>query len=331
MKFRIVLSGACIGALGLTGCGGGEDAGPTGGAESAEAVAAVKAAAATTVEAGSSRTRTTMTMQSGDRTVVLTGEGLFDYRKRIGTVSVQVPEDSGAEAKGPLQEIVTPEALYMKNASPDVPPDKWVRIDMQGLADGNLVSGGSTDPTTSFEILRGVNDDVSYLGTKDFGGTQVRHYKGTLDLKKAHDATPENLRAPLAAALKSFSSGTIPFEVYLDEQGRLRRVQEEFNLASAGAGGKAGKQTAKVVSAAELYDFGVPVDVQPPRPEELYVSPTATPPANAATSAAPSGRATTTSPKGSASSAKPTGKTSSAGSSGSATPTASSTVATRKP
>lgn len=294
MKFRIVLSGACIGALGLTACGQGEGAGPTGGSGSAEAVAAVKSAAAVTIAAGSSRTKTTMTMQSGDRTVVLTGEGLFDYRNRIGTVSLQVPENG--ETEGPLQEIVTPEALYMKNASPDVPRDKWVRIDIQGLADGNLVSGGSTDPTTSFEILRGANDDVAYLGTKDFGGTQVRHYKGTLDLKRAHDATPENLRAPLAAALKSFSSATIPFEVYLDAEGRLRRVQEEFNLAS-GTGGKAGTQTAKVVSAAELYDFGVAVNVRPPGAQELYTAPAATPPA---VSANPSGRPGTATPKASA-------------------------------
>ncbi|WTW96500.1 hypothetical protein OG216_25420 [Streptomycetaceae bacterium NBC_01309] len=280
MKFRIVLTGACVGAVGLTGCGGGtgDDARPVGAAGSSEAVAAVRAAAATTVNAGSSRTRTTMTMQSGDRTVVLTGEGLFDYRRRIGTVSLQVPKDSGIT--GPLQEIVTPEALYMKNAAPEVPPDKWVRIDVAGLADGNLLSGGSADPTTSFEILRGVNDDVVLVGTEKFGNDQVRHYKGTLDLKKAHDQTPANLRAPLAAALKSFASPTIPFEVYLDDQGRLRKVQEEFNLASEGGQGKDKGQTAKVVSAAELFDFGVSVDVQPPRPEDLYVAP-ATPPAPA--------------------------------------------------
>ncbi|NUU24617.1 MAG: hypothetical protein HOV68_24395, partial [Streptomycetaceae bacterium] len=233
------------------------------------------AAAATTVNAGSSRTKTVMTMQSGGRTVELTGDGLFDYRRRVGTVSLQVPKDSGIT--GPLQEVVTPEALFMKNASEGVPPDKWVRIDVSSLADGNLLSGGSADPTTSFEILRGVNNDVTLVGVEKLGAEDVRHYKGTLDLKKAHDLTPENLRAPLTAALKSFSSTEIPFEVLLDAQGRLRKVQEEFNLASGG-GGKGGKeQTAKVVSSAELYEFGVSVDVQPPRPEELYVAPS-TPP-----------------------------------------------------
>ncbi|MCF2526844.1 hypothetical protein [Yinghuangia soli] len=283
MKFRIVLAGVCAGTLGLTGCGGSGDGARPAAKGSPDAVAAVKAAAQRTVDAGSSRTRTTMTMESGGRTVVLTGEGLFDYRRRIGTVSLQVPKDSGIT--GPLQEIVTPEALYMKNATPGVPADKWVRIDVQGLADGNLLSGGSADPSTSFEILRGVNDDVVLVGPVKLGGEDVKHYKGTLDLKKAHDATPQHLRAPLAAALKSFASTTIPFEVYLDGQGRLRKVQEEFNLAAGGqaqAGKGADPQTARVVSAAELYEFGVSVDVQAPRPEDLYIAPaaSASPPAS---------------------------------------------------
>ncbi|MDI2131726.1 hypothetical protein [Yinghuangia seranimata] len=295
MKVRIVLTGVCVGALGLTGCGGGGGGGAEpAAAGSPEAVAAVRAATATTIAAGSSRTKTTMTMESGGRSVTLNGEGLFDYSRRVGTVSLEVPKDSGLT--GPLQEIVTPEALYMKNASPGIPADKWVRIDANGLADGNLISGGSADPTTSFEILRGVNDDVRQIGVEKLGDAQVRHFKGTLDIRKAHDATPENRRAPLAAALKSFSSTTIPFEVYLDDQGRLRKVQEEFNLAPGGApAGKDAKgQTAKVVSAAELYDFGVPVQVQQPRPEDLYVAPSAQkPPAAAAppsSSASPTGR-----------------------------------------
>lgn len=273
MKVRIVLSGACVGVLGLTGCGGsGDDAGPAGATGSPEAVAAVRAATATTVAAGSSRTRTTMTMKSGDRTVVLTGEGLFDYARRMGTVSLQVPADSGIT--GPMQEIVTPEALFMKNATPGVPADKWVRIDVKGLADGNLLSGGSTDPTTSFEILRGVNNDVVPAGPDRSGADQLKCYKGTLDLKNAHDATPESRRAPLAAALKSFATPTIPFQVCLDDKGRLRKVREEFHLAGGDGAGKGAKQqTATVVSEAELFEFGIAVDVRPPRPEDLYVAP----------------------------------------------------------
>ncbi|MFI6980688.1 hypothetical protein ACIBSV_19130 [Embleya sp. NPDC050154] len=282
MLVRTVLTSACCALVlaGVTGCqgddvqpqgarvegGGGAASGPS------EAVLAVRKAADVTTGAKSSRTRTTMTMQNNDRVVKLTGQGMFDYVRHIGTLTVDAPKDSGIA--GPLQEILTPEALYMKNGSPGIPKDKWVRLAIDGLADGNLVSGGATDPGTSFEILRGVNDDVVLVGTEKMGADTVRHYRGTLDIRKAHDLTAPEVRGPLAAALKTFDGAPIPFDAYLDDAGRLRRVDESFAFVMGPEEGKAAPPTAKVHSSAELYDFGVVVDVKPPEAKDLYVAPT---------------------------------------------------------
>ncbi|WP_406283982.1 hypothetical protein [Embleya sp. NBC_00896] len=276
MLVRTALTGACCALVlaGATACEG-DDAQPQGaqvkGGEAAngpsDAVLAVRRAADVTTSAKSSRTRTAMTMESADRVVKLTGEGLFDYVRHIGSLTVDAPKDSGIA--GPLQEILTPEALYMKNASPGIPKDKWVRVAIDGLADGNLVSGGGTDPGTSFEILRGVNDDVVLVGTEKLGADTVRHYKGTLDIRKAHDLTPPEVRGPLAAALKTFDGAPIPFDAYLDDAGRLRKVEEQFAFVMGPEDGP----TAKVHSSAELYDFGVAVDVKPPTGKDLYVAP----------------------------------------------------------
>lgn len=281
MLVRTVLTSACCALVlaGVTGCQG-DDVQPQGsrveggGAASGpfEAVLAVRKAADVTTGAKSSRTRTTMTMQNNDRVVKLTGQGMFDYVRHIGTLTVDAPKDSGIA--GPLQEILTPEALYMKNGSPGIPKDKWVRLAIDGLADGNLVSGGATDPGTSFEILRGVNDDVVLVGTEKMGADTVRHYRGTLDIRKAHDLTAPEVRGPLAAALKTFDGAPIPFDAYLDDAGRLRRVDESFAFVMGPEEGKAAAPTAKVLSSAELYDFGVVVDVKPPEAKDLYVAPT---------------------------------------------------------
>jgi hypothetical protein len=321
MKVRAAV-GVPVGALllGLAACGTGDEVDKAS-EGSSEAVAAVREAASTTARAGSSRTRSTMTMTSGDRTTVLNGEGIFDYGKRMGHLTLQVPKDSGFE--GPIEEIVTPEALYLKNGSPGVPKDRWVRVDLTQLADGNVISGGSTDPSTSFEILRGVNDDVRLVGEETLGDVRVRHYRGTLDLRKAAAQAPDNAKAPLAAALRSFATTTVPFDAYLDGEGRLRKVQEEFTLA---AGGQGQSRSATVLSAAELYDFGVPVTVTPPRQEEVYVVPgpgaspvPAVPPAQSSPSAAPS-VTPSAAPSPVASSAKP-----------SATPARRSAAATAQP
>ncbi|MET7299750.1 hypothetical protein [Embleya sp. NPDC005575] len=280
MLVRTALTGVCCALLlaGATGCQD-DDVQPQGvqvkGSSGAatgpsEAVLAVRKAADVTTGAKSSRTRTTMTMQNADRVVKLTGQGMFDYVRHIGSLTVDAPKDSGIA--GPLQEILTPDALYMKNGSPGVPKDKWVRLAIDGLADGNLVSGGATDPGTSFEILRGVNDDVVLVGTEKFGADQVRHYRGTLDIRKAHDLTAPAVRGPLAAALKTFDGAPIPFDAYLDDAGRLRKVEESFAFVMGPDQGKA-TPTAKVLSAAELYDFGVVVGVKPPEAKDLYVAP----------------------------------------------------------
>ncbi|MFE3204131.1 hypothetical protein ACWGR4_29700 [Embleya sp. NPDC055664] len=281
MLVRTALTGACCALVlaGVAGCQG-DDVQPqgaqvkgSGGAASggpSNAVAAVRKAADVTTGAKSSRTRTTMTMQSDNRVVKLTGQGMFDYVRHIGSLTVDAPKDSGIA--GPLQEILTPDALYMKNGSPGIPKDKWVRLAIDGLADGNLVSGGGTDPGTSFEILRGVNDDVVLVGTEKLGPDTVRHYKGTLDIRKAHDLTAPEVRGPLAAALKTFDGAPIPFDAYLDDAGRLRRVEESFVFVMGPDEAKSAPTT-KVLSAAELYDFGVVVDVKPPEAKDIYVSP----------------------------------------------------------
>ncbi|MFF7249506.1 hypothetical protein ACFZBU_37045 [Embleya sp. NPDC008237] len=280
MLVRTALTGVCCALLlaGATGCQG-DDVQPQGaqakGSSGAangpsEAVLAVRKAADVTTGAKSSRTRTTMTMQNADRVVKLTGQGMFDYVRHIGSLTVDAPKESGIA--GPLQEILTPDALYMKNGSPGVPKDKWVRLAIDGLADGNLVSGGATDPGTSFEILRGVNDDVVLVGTEKLGPDTVRHYRGTLDIRKAHDLTAPEVRGPLAAALKTFDGAPIPFDAYLDDAGRLRKVEESFAFVMGPDQGKT-PPSAKVLSAAELYDFGVVVDVKPPEAKDLYVAP----------------------------------------------------------
>lgn len=282
MTVRTALTGLCCALVlaGATGCQGDDvqpqAAGAPASAAPSEAVLAIRGAADVTASAKSSRTRTTMTMQSADKVVKLTGQGMFDYVRHVGSLTVDAPKGSGIA--GPLREILTPDALYMKNAAPNVPKDKWVRLPIGSLADGNLVSGGGADPGTSFEILRGVNDDVALVGTEKLGKDNVRHYRGTLDIRKAHDLTPPAVRGPLAAALKTFDGAPIPFDAWLDDAGRLRKVEEQFAFVTGPAKGGAptgpAGPSAKVLSGAELYDFGVVVDVEVPTGKDLYTPPT---------------------------------------------------------
>ncbi|CAM5730809.1 hypothetical protein SHIRM173S_10934 [Streptomyces hirsutus] len=170
----------------------------------------VREAADALVDAGSSKARTSMEMATGGTRVTIRGEGVYDYRKRIGRLKVLLPQDpAGAPVSRPITELLAPGALFMKNRGAGVPADKWVRVDTGTLPDGNLVTGGVTDPFTAAELLRGART-ATYVGRTELAGAPVRHYRGTADLHEAAQAASEANRRTLGAAASGFATARGP-------------------------------------------------------------------------------------------------------------------------
>ncbi|MDG4860859.1 hypothetical protein P8605_22275 [Streptomyces sp. T-3] len=238
-----------------------------------EAVAVLHEAADVLVEAGSSRARTSMEMATGGTRVTIRGEGTYDFKRQIGELKVQLPQDpSGAVEHRPITELLAPGALYMKNRGAGVPDDKWVRVDTATLSDGNLVTGGATDPLAAAELLRGARE-ATYVGKSKVGGVAVRRYRGTADIARAARLASTQNRKVFAAAAKGFAKGEVPFEAYVDEQGRLRKIRHQFSFANSGAGGsgRSGESAeVAVASTTLLYGFGTPVKAQLPDAEDIF-------------------------------------------------------------
>jgi hypothetical protein len=194
--------------------------------------------------------------------VAIRGAGAFDYAKRHGRLELTLPRDAaGAPEHKPITELLTPGALYMKNRGEGVPADKWVRVDTTELADGNIVTGGATDPLTAAELLRGAGA-VRLVGTETVDGVLVRHYRGTTDIARAARAASAALPGPagaLRAAAKGFTVTEVPFDAYLDDQGRLRKVRQRFTFTDV-----------SVVCTTALYGFGTPVRVVLPALGDIY-------------------------------------------------------------
>ncbi|MGX1565026.1 hypothetical protein [Streptomyces sp. NPDC055506] len=261
----VVAAGIVAGAgLGAGGCSGGDAA--AGDSRGGDAVAVLHRAADRLVTAGSSKARTSMEMASGGTRVTIRGAGVYDYRKRMGRLKVLLPQDpAGAMEHRPITELLAPGALFMKNRGAGVPPDKWVRVDTRTLSDGNLVTGGVTDPFAAAEVLRGTRT-ATYVGRTEVAGTGVRHYRGTADLgvaaKRASGANEE----ALAAAAKGFATAEVPFDAYLDDEGRIRKVRHRFSFV----GGGQQKSPVAVASTTLLYAFGASVRVRLPDDDDIY-------------------------------------------------------------
>ncbi|WP_030204255.1 hypothetical protein [Streptomyces sp. NRRL S-87] len=250
------LAAAAVVIGAASGCGGAaEERAPDGSA-------AVRAAADVLARSGSARARTAMEMATGGTRVTIRGEGGVDFRNRMGQLVVMLPDDAAGKAEHrPITELLTPGALYMKNRGAGVPADKWVRVDTTSLSDGNLVTGGATDPVAAAELLRGARD-VSYVGETELAGTKVRHYRGTTDIARAARAASPHARGALEAAAKGFSKDVVPFDAYLDEAGRLRKVRHRFSYENNGV--------IDVSSTTLLYGFGTPVTVQLPASRDIF-------------------------------------------------------------
>ncbi|MCX5333097.1 MULTISPECIES: hypothetical protein [unclassified Streptomyces] len=235
------------------------------GRSSGDAVEVVRLAADRLVEARSSKARTSMEMATGGTRVTIRGEGIYDYRRRVGELKVLLPQDpAGTSEHRPITELLAPGALFMKNRGAGVPSDKWVRVETASLSDGNLVTGGATDPFAAAELLRGTRS-ATYVGETEVAGTEVRHYRGVADLTvAARDASAGN-RSALGAAAKGFATARVPFDVYLDDDGRIRKVRHRFSFVNGQQEG-----TVAVASTTLLYDFGVAVDVRLPDDDDIY-------------------------------------------------------------
>ena len=67
---------------------------------------------------------------------------------------------------------------------------------------------------------------------------------------------------PFAAAA---SACRVPFEAYLDDEGRIRKLLHRFSFVNGQQ-----KGTVAVASTMLLYDFGAPVDVRLPAERDIY-------------------------------------------------------------
>ncbi len=228
-----------------------------------DAAAVVRRAAEMLTGAGTAEARTWMETAAGGTRVTIRGQGAYDFRRQLGRIEVVLPKGAaGADEHRPITELLAPGALYMKNRGAGVPAGKWVRVDTTVLEDGNLVTGGVTDPMAAAELLRGAGR-VAYVGRTELAGVAVRHYRGTADLGRAARAASPSSRGALTAAAKGFGTDTVRFDAYVDGDGLLRKVRHRFSFAAEGP-------PAAVVSTLALRRFGVPVSVELPPDADIY-------------------------------------------------------------
>lgn len=258
----------------LAGCGGDDGDGAN----------VLADAASKTTEAGSARIAFTGTTRAGvPQTIEIRGEGVVDNAERVGrlefdfgSLASTLPEGSGVDADDLTGEIFFEGfVFYMRFPvlSRLLEGDKeWIKFDVeelgkaQGIDVSQFTQFGQADPSQALQYLRAVSGEVEEKGREDVRGVATTRYEAQVDLRKFPDVLPEEQREQAKKSIDALieqlgGEAELPMEVWVDDDGLIRRQRFEFGFEPEGGTEFSFRYDI------ELYDFGVKVDAKPP-PEE---------------------------------------------------------------
>lgn len=270
MRFRGTKAGAIViaavtGSVVLSGCGGGSDAETKGDGRSPsasrsagaqeEGTREVRAAYDKTAEAGSARMTIRMKLSADGKTVTSDGEGVIDLAEGDSVMTVGVQDKT-------LEQRVVDQVLYQKASGQKAPDGKpWIKIDLEKVAARQGLNNQQIgDPAQTAAYAKAITDkDVTKAGTEKIGGTSTTHYKVSVDVS----------RLPGGEQMSKRLGPTLPMQVWLDDEGRLRRQQVDMTVeapasASAMPDNGAAPQQLKMSTVMEFSDFGTDVDAEAP-------------------------------------------------------------------
>lgn len=246
----VLLALAAALAVVLSGCG----------ASDPIAAEEVSAAAEKTAAAGSSRIEIT---GKGDEAFGM--HGLADYEGRRATLTYKLATAPGAEKLDTFEVRVIGRRFYIdaslfgigEDPSTGEQPKPWLAMDFDEedvTLDTLIVPVPFVDPVELLSTFQEVSGTVSGLGEESVRGVPTQGYRLVLDLERLIERAPARARPGLREQLAERKETTQPVDVWIDEDGRARRVRLSIESESA---------------TIDFFDFGVEVDVEAPPEDQV--------------------------------------------------------------
>ena len=268
LALAAVLASACSSSPTPPAGGGGEEAGP---------LAMVVAASDRIDAANALAMEFTMTIAANGQE--LTGSGTAVAAADGSRMHMDMSYDSfpGMPDGFDMELILDDGTMYMSTstlAAAGAPTDafgdkEWVMIDLSDVVAGYEafadLGTGQNDPSQAFEYLKGA-EDVKLLGTEDIDGEATQHLSGTLDLQRAVEELPadaqEELRTTMQELEQQIGQTSMPFEVWVDDQGRVRRMTYTMET------GPDAPQAVSLAMTLDITDYDADLDFDVPSPDE---------------------------------------------------------------
>ena len=186
--------------------------------------------------------------------VELRVEGVWDMKENLvrSTVKYKTPE-----AEDSAQYRVLGPTIYVKGSQ--AKDGKWKKFDGPdgGVGTDTL---GVLRPDPALEILAGLTGTSKKVGEERIGGVATTRFQGKADLKRAVARAEADAKDAVQARLDNTDGTSADIDMWLDEDGRIRRLI----TSTKGKGAQAGYRTT-----IDFTRFGVKVDVKAPPAAEI--------------------------------------------------------------
>jgi hypothetical protein len=290
-RSRVVAIGTVLAGLVLVGCATPGTLDRTTTPE--DSLARVQGAAAKVTEARSARLSMTMrTTFAGEQVPASTAttEGVYDYAAHKGQMDTTI-KTPGIPFRITVRTLVIGSTVYIKMPEmphaqetpagvPPIPEEHhkpWTKLELpKELASRDPLSPGlgpihddtGGDPTKALSYLKSATSKVERVGAEQVRGTATTRYAVTFDAAKVAAQAPKELQRVTEESGLAFPK---PADVWIDEQGRLRKIHYAVTLKVPKEMGATASQMT-IETTQELYDFGVTVKVTPPPANQVEVA-----------------------------------------------------------
>jgi hypothetical protein len=200
----------------------------------------------------------------------MAGNGIFDGRANRGwmNMTMRVPPEAQAQlGSDPSMEMIFDGSdslvMYMRSSMfPGVAEGKWVKLDVEELADkegvdlGALMNTNRADPSQVLGMLK-ASSQARVAGFETVRGVRTTKYAFVVDLQKLGENS--GFGKEFEQALEMTGVKSFPAEAWIDSQDRVRRIKITMSM---------GPQYGVTITE-DLFDFGVRADIYPPADNDV--------------------------------------------------------------
>lgn len=224
---------------------------------------------------------TTMSGLPNGMSFDVAGQGAVDFENQNANMVMRMPMGMGEVEMRQIGTVIY--QRWPETMQAQMPGQKpWLRMDLDammqeqfGTSFSQMQGNAPRDPSQQLSYLQGVSDSVEELGEEEVRGEPTTHYRTIVDLEKAAEEQdlPEEARRAQEQMTQQLGVSELPMDVWIDEEGLIRRFEMNLplpappNQASPDAS-QNGAGEGEMTIVEELYDFGTPVNVEPPPADE---------------------------------------------------------------